>query len=407
MDGKLVVALCVMAFVVLAGYECARSPAKTILAGADPGTAAAQLTAEQRMAEREPIALLLVVIGVLGVVSVYNRYSSSVSLPSLVGAVIAVSAGTLVLVQAALAAGVPGARFAVYVWKDIYIVLVLEAFWTFANSIFPLKSALRTYGLMLACGSLGSSAGARASRVMGDPVSTLWLVLPSLAIALLAAMWIARRSGVRGPAEARPPGPGLRESLGVLRESRYVLLLVLMVFSTQMVIVTTEFLFNIETTRAYGADPAALNAAYSTVYEYLGYGALALQLLAGAIIGVVGVGATMVAVPLLGAVAIVTAATMGGFAVFAGAHLLTKVLDYSLFKAAKEMLYLPLSHREKTQGKAVADMASYRVAKGGAALMLMAIGAAAAKWVTLVFVGIWIAIAIALVARYRAKSADA
>ncbi len=407
-----------MAFVVLAGYECARSPAKAVLGGTDAavvdvetGRDAHGETTRERTERRTPWALLLVLVGVVTAVSVYNRYSPRVPLPSVVGAVIAVSAGTLVLVQLALGAGLPGARYAVFVWKDVYIVLVLEAFWTFANSVFPLRSAMRVYGLMLACGSLGSSAGARLSRVVGDPVDTLWLVLPSLALAWLVAMWIARRSGVREAAPTKAAGPGLLESIEVLRGSRYVLLLAVLVFSTQMVIVTTEFLFDVSAASAY-PDDASRNAAVSQIYEYVGYGALALQLLAGAVISVLGVGGTMVLVPVLGAGCIVIAATTGGFALMATAHALTKVLDYSLFKAAKEMLYLPLSHREKTQGKAVVDMAAYRAAKGGAALMLVGVGALGAlelmPWITLGWVVVWVGVAVALVRRYqRAKSDDA
>ncbi len=406
-DLPLIVALCVMAFVVLAGYECARSPAKTILGGthaeivdASKGLDANGTTTKERTAERRPWGDLLVVFAIIGVVAFYNRYSPRAPLPSVVGAVIAVSAGGLVLVQMLHAGQLPGARYAIYVWQNVYIVLVLEAFWTFANSVFPLRSALRVYGLLLACGSLGSSAGARLARVVTSPEDSLWLVLPTLALAWLVAWWIARRSGVREAAPEKKAGPGLRESIEVLRSSRYVLLLAVLVFSTQMVIVVTEFLFDVSAAGAY-PDDAARKDAISLVYEYVGYGALLLQIIAGAVIGLFGVGATMVLVPIVGAAAIVTSATVGGFALWAFAHALTKVLDYSLFKAAKEMLYLPLNHREKTQGKAVVDMAAYRMAKGGAALLLLVLGAAAAKWLTLVWIVVWVAVAVLLVRRYR------
>ena len=105
----------------------------------------------------------------------------------------------------ALQAQLPGARYAIFVYKDVYIVLVLEAFWTFANSVFPLRSARRTYGFILAAGSIGSSAGARLSRVVGDPVQALWLVLPSLVLALLLAAWIVRRYGAKRAGDESPP----------------------------------------------------------------------------------------------------------------------------------------------------------------------------------------------------------
>lgn len=46
-------------------------------------------------------------------------------------------------------------------------------------------------------------------------------------------------------------------------------------------------------------------------------------------------------------------------------------MDYSLFRAGKELLYFPLSYQEKTQGKAWVDIFGYRVAKGGASLLLL------------------------------------
>ena len=41
----------------------------------------------------------------------------------------------------------------------------------------------------------------------------------------------------------------------------------------------------------------------------------------------------------------------------------SKAFDYSLFRAAKEILYIPLSHPERTQGKTFVDMMAYRMAK--------------------------------------------
>ncbi len=408
LDRPLVAALCAMAFVVLAGYECARSPATAILGGADAEVT--DTTAKQRTEERMPTALLLVVLGVVATVGVYNRYSPRVPLPTLMGAVLAVSAGTLVLVLALLAMGLPGARYAVFVWKDVYIVLVLEAFWTFANSVFALSGARRVYGLMLLCGSLGSVAGARVSRLAGAPEVALRLVLPSLLLAWLVSWWIARRTGASALHKDAKKARGIAETLEVLRESRYVALLALLVFSTQMVIVTTEFQFNVAAAAAF-PDDAARNAAISSLWEYVGWSSAAMQVLAGGVVALLGVGGALLLVPALGAIAITTAALIPGYALMAGAFGLTKVLDYSVFKAAKEMLYLPLSHREKTQGKAAVDMMSYRVAKGGAALLLMGLGAAGAlnlvPWITLAWVGVWVTAALMLARRYLAKTSEA
>ena len=53
----------------------------------------------------------------------------------------------------------------------------------------------------------------------------------------------------------------------------------------------------------------------------------------------------------------------------------SKAFDYSIFRAAKEIFYIPLSHTEKTQGKAFVDMMTYRVSKGLVSLLLLFLGA--------------------------------
>jgi ATP/ADP translocase len=70
----------------------------------------------------------------------------------------------------------------------------------------------------------------------------------------------------------------------------------------------------------------------------------------------------------------------------------SKVFDYSLFRAAKEILYLPLSYAEKTEGKAVVDVLTYRVSKAGASLLLLALAASAVTPTALALLLAWLAL---------------
>ena len=92
------------------------------------------------------------------------------------------------------------------------------------------------------------------------------------------------------------------------------------------------------------------------------------------------------------------------------AFVLAKSLDYSLFRAAKEALYLPLTHRERTQGKAVIDMMIYRVAKGAASLLLITLtsGGAAMSLVSMMCIGavaIWVILTWRVLPLYEARRA--
>ena len=86
----------------------------------------------------------------------------------------------------------------------------------------------------------------------------------------------------------------------------------------------------------------------------------------------------------------------------------SKAFDYSIFRAAKELFYIPLSHSEKTQGKAVVDMLTYRVAKGGASIVLLVLkklGAPLfmASGVALGMVVVWLVLTVVVVRRYRER----
>jgi ATP/ADP translocase len=61
------------------------------------------------------------------------------------------------------------------------------------------------------------------------------------------------------------------------------------------------------------------------------------------------------------------------FAMMKLTKIASKSMDYSLFRAAKEILYIPLGVKEKTQGKAVIDILGYRVAKAFASGILLAV----------------------------------
>jgi ATP/ADP translocase len=89
-----------------------------------------------------------------------------------------------------------------------------------------------------------------------------------------------------------------------------------------------------------------------------------------------------------------------------------KALDYSLFRAAKEMLYIPLSFDARYRAKSVIDAFGYRAAKGGMSGLLAAVGrcsggiaAAAYPLVAIVAAGLWLPLALSLTGHARTESA--
>ena len=89
-----------------------------------------------------------------------------------------------------------------------------------------------------------------------------------------------------------------------------------------------------------------------------------------------------------------------------GFKLLSKSLDYSVFRAARELLYVPLSDEERTLGKAWIDIVAYRAAKGAAASFLLAFGLFGCAGILYAAIGVllalWLTLASFVVQRYRA-----
>ncbi|MCE2415112.1 hypothetical protein J4G07_14025 [Candidatus Poribacteria bacterium] len=90
------------------------------------------------------------------------------------------------------------------------------------------------------------------------------------------------------------------------------------------------------------------------------------------------------------------------------AYVTFKALDYSLFRAGKELFYMPLSYDSRYRAKQVIDAFGYRFSKGGSAgvleLVRLGVGtiAGAAYSITaMVVAALWAPIAFGLTAMYQ------
>lgn len=391
------IALCALGFVVLASYELSRSSVESLFI-------------EAHGSESLPTVWLLVAIGATLVVTVYNHFATRVALPRLFAGAVVVTLAALGLLLAARRAHVPYVHYALYVWKDVYIVVLVEMFWTFANFIYDAKSARWYYGLFLVMGTLGALTGGLTVGVIAEAWGTagaLWMVFPVLGATLLAVGLFRDVDEVARPEneEKTRIGDGLR----ILRESPYLGWMLALIVAVQIAITLVDFEYNAALEAAY-PDVDARTAIGGQVYSAINVASLILQAGAGVVLSGLGVGRTLLAIPLFLASALGAFMVSPKFLTMAVTKVASKCFDYSLFRSAKEILYIPLSYDEKTRGKAIVDMMTYRVAKGAASALLLGLAALSAAafsgYLTLVVIAIWLVVTVVIVRRWRAAGGE-
>ena len=396
-DRVRVAGLCSLAFLLMFSYAIARPATESLFLDVYDS---ADL----------PRVWIFVALGALVTVAVYNRFSLRYDLVTLYGAVCAISGGLMTLLVLAWKWDVPGTGYALYVWKDIYIVVLVEIFYSFANAIFPIQRARWYYGLFGVFGSLGGiignlTVGPLAARFGTD--DSLWAVLPALGLAFGVCYVFARLAGARAPMreiEDQPTRFG--ESLAMLRRSSYLILMLGLVGVVQVAITLIDYQYNSLLEVAY-TDTDVRTGVSGRVYAVVNTGTIVAHASVGLILRLLAIPVTLLTVPLLLAGTVVAFAVNPVFGTIAAAKVASKVLDYTIFRAAKELLYIPLSYVEKTQGKAVVDMLTYRVAKGCASLLLLGLAGVATLGVVNGLLGvalvIWIGLTVAIVVRFRRR----
>ncbi len=181
-----VIALSTLAFLITFSYSIAR-----------PATEALFLAAHT--SRQIPYVWTVMSVAVIITMVLFARLLARVELIRLMGATAAVSGLLLALIQIGRAADVPFIYYGLYIWKEIYIVLLVETFYCYANAVFPIRSARWLYGFFGVISSLGSFAGnITMGRVLAPWLNTgtaLWSVVPIAALMWLICRTFSRRAG--------------------------------------------------------------------------------------------------------------------------------------------------------------------------------------------------------------------
>ncbi|TPW21917.1 MAG: hypothetical protein FD126_207 [Elusimicrobia bacterium] len=267
------------------------------------------------------------------------------------------------------------AHYTYFFYIDIYITVMLAAFWSLAHATTPPEQAKRTYAVVGAGGILGGACGSAITGWLVKVIGANYLMLVCAAV-LLAVAWISWKLSQMCalPMPEPDPDPGFKRAVAGARltfADPYLLAIAGMVACYEIVSNIIDYQFSAATAAAFTGegDLAAFIGKLSTAN--IGVSVL-VQLLATSIIlrrwGPRG--GVMVLPVILG---VLSAAYLGIPTVAVAALLFSSdaTFHYSINQTSKETLYTPTDEAVKYQAKAFIDMFVFRVAKGVSALMIL------------------------------------
>jgi AAA family ATP:ADP antiporter len=304
--------------------------------------------------------------------------------------------------------------FLFYIFVDMLSVILVEQFWSLTNTIYDTRSGKRWYGLIATGGLLGGVAGGGMSSVLIaklhlDTTDLLLVAAGIIGVLVLLTLLMGRlglyteHGGVRNH-----EGPASGHWRDILKH-RYLFLIALILLLAQMVEPLVEFQF-MKVVEDVITDREARTAYLGGFFSLLSGVAIGINLLVTPLVhrwlgALGGLFAQPLAV-LAGSFWYMTQATLQ-----AGAFLKIsdRGLSYSINRASKELLYVPIDPLLIFQAKAWIDMFGYRLFKvlGSVLILLLTqwlpwrISAGELSWLVLGVCLVWLLVLLRLGGEYR------
>jgi AAA family ATP:ADP antiporter len=341
-------------------------------------------------------------IVLLGFIGIYNHLVARFSrVQVVVGSLLAFSALLCLFRWRLVHGGIPTV-VTFYIFVDIFSVVIVEQFWSLANNITRLDEGKRSYWFVGSGGLVGGVVGGvvASNLLVYTPMRTADLLLSCAALLLVTAV-LNLAMGRKGMFTEVADGESIAlhgEGLKAVLNNRYLLLIALVVCLSQLAEPVVEYQFLHAISSAY-AETDERTRFIANFFAVMGFVSIAVNLLLTPLIHRgLGIIAGLAMQPLL-----LGAATMG-FALQPGLlsacvmKISDRGLSYSINRASKELLYVPIDPLLTFQAKAWIDMLGYRLFKvlGSGMIVFVTVNAPPPRvvsdltWLTFTICGAWL-----------------
>src|SRR3989338_6156792 len=225
---------CAAAFL-LGGYEFLRSSTNTLFQAAY-GT------------ENLPLITAIMPIGLIFVLYLYGWLLSRLG-PRRTLLFTSLASGVVIAIcYLEIRAGSKIATGVAYIFREAYIVLLIEQYWSFLNSTFGQIHARKLNGPVAGIASIGSISGGLLLSRLAEPLGTVSMLLFAAGAGLAAALFsdlAYQKCGEPKPTPQEKEGKQGQLGIKVLSHSPLLILLLTLVMTTQ--IVSTVLMLSFQT----------------------------------------------------------------------------------------------------------------------------------------------------------------
>jgi AAA family ATP:ADP antiporter len=260
-----------------------------------------------------------------------------------------------------------------FLFKELYIVLLIEQYWSYINSSISSSTAKKINGPITGIAGIGGAVGGTLVAMSAESLGTESMILMA-AFALLPAALV---SNVAYRFFGEPEAPPKSEShghlaLSLFRENPTLVSLIAIVLSSQVIAAVLDFKFQSLLSLEFAGNPDKETAFQGSFWGTLNTSVLVLQfLITPLLLSFVALRWVHLMLPLIHLIAISAAIIEPSVFTVGLAFFLFKAFDYSIFRGAKELLYVPLGFDERYRAKEVIDVFGYRSGKGASSMVIV------------------------------------
>jgi AAA family ATP:ADP antiporter len=363
-------------------------------------------------ADRLPYVWIATAVVMAALISWYHRLVGRYSRVRVVFGSCLLFGALLVLFRLLFNRPHPATATAFYVFVDILGVVLVEQFWSLTNSIYSTREGKAWYGFIgtggLVGGVLGGGAGVLILKYTSLQTPDLLLVAAGIILLILLLTWMMGRLGMYRELAKQGHPTQFKGGWRALRQNRYLLPIAGILLLAQLVDPIVEYQF-LKTVEAHYGEMEARTTFLSAFFSVLGMVSIAVNLgITPLVHRYYGVIAGLLAQPLALAVCSLGFFTQPTLLFAAATKISDRGLSYSINRASKELLYVPIDSVLIYQAKAWIDMFGYRLFKifGSFVILLFtqwlpfAIGVPQLSWFTVGICLLWILLVVAIRREY-------